>query len=87
MTMCEKHGWLDSQPDSKCPWCANESASPISSPAGRIAEKWGCSIEEAETKIVKTAEILQVDRDEAIAFLMAVHPSAIRKPENHGAIC
>lgn len=69
-----------------CPYCDCDlvaGSSPARcSPADSIAKKWECSIEEAEGKIAKTAEILRLGRDDAIAFLMAVHPSAIRKPEN-----
>src|SRR5437870_4929758 len=52
---------------------------PIKENRRPIAEKWGCSIRDAERKIARISEILRLSESDAIAFLMEVRPEAIQK--------
>jgi len=48
----------------------------------RIANKFGCTIEQAEAKIAATMNILQIDREIAEAFLLEVRTYGSNKTDN-----
>ncbi len=50
---------------------------------GAIANKFGCTIEQAERKITATMDILQLDRETAVVFLREVRHYGL-KPPNRG---
>ena len=38
----------------------------------QVADKWNCTLQEAEGKILATMDLLALDRENAVAFLDAV---------------
>ncbi len=49
---------------------------------GAIANKFGCTIQQAERKITATMDILQLDRETAVVFLREVRHYGLKPPKD-----